>query len=239
MSGRRFHVLPSDVSATELVLRALEAHHARRVLRLPVGARVVCFDGRGAAWDCEITAYERDQARAAPLVRLPDEPERPPRVTLAQGIVKGERMDWIVQKATELGVVRIVPLLADRSVVRAEADRRAERWQRIALEAAKQCERNRLPDIDAPTSLADVLAALDGAALAFVERDGAPARVGIEALGRPERVTLFVGPEGGWSPEERLAFERAGVARASLGPDVLRSETAAISAVSVVKYALS
>jgi 16S rRNA (uracil1498-N3)-methyltransferase len=237
VGDRRFYVLPSDVSSREVTLRAAEAHHARRVLRLEVGARIVCFDGLGSAWECEIVAFERDAARARAVARLADEPERRPRLTLAQGVLKGDRMDLVVQKATELGVARLAPIAAERSVARPEAGR-VERWRRVALEAAKQCERNRLPGIAEPAPLGATLAEMEGAGLALVERDGAPLAGALDAIRGTPSVTLFVGPEGGWSSAEREAFARAGVAQASLGHNVLRAETAAIAAVAVVAFAL-
>lgn len=236
MTGRRFHVLEDDVSVDWLTLRADEAHHARRVLRLEVGAAVVCFDGAGRSWRGVIESYERETALVQIVETLPEESERAPRIVLAQGLVKGDRMDLIVQKATELGASAIVPLVTDHSEVRLDRERsgrRAARWQRIVLEAAKQCERNRVPLVAEPTSVEH---ALDATAVAFVERDGAPARGALEAI-TGNLVTVFVGPEGGWSERERELFREAGIPRLSLGSHILRAETAAIAALAVTLYA--
>lgn len=241
MTERRFYVRPADAAPGALTLRGDEAHHARRVLRLDVGAAVSCFDGLGSVWRGRIAEYRKEAAVVEPLERVEAPPEPRPLVTLAQGLLKGERMEVVVQKATELGAARVVPLLAARSEGRLDGDRagrRAERWRRIALEAAKQCERARLPEIAPPATVAAAVAALEGPGVAFVERDGAPARAALGALGRPERLTVFVGPEGGWAPGERLTFEAAGLPRLSLGPNVLRAETAAIAALVVVAYEL-
>lgn len=237
MTERRFYVRPEDASADRLVLRDDEAHHARRVLRLDVGARVTAFDGRGSVWHARIVEMTKQHAVLEPEEALAREPEPRPRVTLAQGIVKGDRMDWIVQKATELGAARLLPLRADRSEVRLDEDRagrRAERWRRITIEAAKQSERAWLPEIAAPLSLRDALAALDGPAVALLERSDRPARDALAALGPVGRVTVFVGPEGGWTAEERDALRAAGVAGLSLGRHVLRAETAALAAIVAV-----
>jgi 16S rRNA (uracil1498-N3)-methyltransferase len=241
VTERRFHVRPEDAAGERLVLRADEAHHARRALRLAPGAPVVCFDGAGRVWRGRIAAYERDAALVDVDAALPVAPPPAPRLTLAQGLVKGDRMDEIVQKATELGAWRVVPLRADRSDVRLDAERagrRAERWRRIAVESAKQCERAWLPEVAEPETLDDALAALDGPAVAFVERDGVPARPALDALGAPERLVVFVGPEGGWSERERAALARGGVPGLSLGANVLRAETAAIAALAVIAFAL-
>jgi 16S rRNA (uracil1498-N3)-methyltransferase len=241
VTERRFHVREEDAAGGRLLLRAEEAHHARRVLRLDRGAAVVCFDGRGRVWRGRIAAYEGDVA-----VVEAGEPEREPppapRVALAVGLLKGERMDLVVQKATELGAARILPLAADRCEVRldaARADRRAERWGRFALEAAKQSERAWVPEIATPATLDATLDGVAGPAVAFVERDGGPARGALEALGAPAELAVFVGPEGGWTERERALFAERGVARLSLGPSVLRAETAAIAALAIVAYALS
>lgn len=240
MTERRFHVRPEDAGDGRLVLRAEEAHHARRVLRLAEGAAVVCFDGRGTVWRGEISGYEGERAIVAPIESTY---EAPPalRVTLAQGVVKGDRMDLVVQKATELGAARIVPLQTDHSEVRLSGDRaarRADRWRRITVEAAKQCERAWLPELAEPATVDDALEAHDGVAVAFVERDGMPARAGLAALDTPGAITVFVGPEGGWSDRERSRFAALAVPRLSLGRSILRAETAAIAALAVVTFAL-
>lgn len=240
MSERRFFVDPADAGGDRLTLRADEAHHARRVIRLEAGAAVLCFDGAGRAWRGRIAGYERDTALVDVVEALAPEPEPAPRITLAQGLVKGDRMDLIVQKAAELGVARIVPVACDRSDVRLEAERvgrRSERWRRIVVEAAKQCERARVPEVAAPAPLEAVLASTDGALVAFVERDGLPARGRLEALRAEPSIAVFVGPEGGWSERERALFVEHGVERLSLGPLVLRAETAAIAGLAVVSYA--
>lgn len=237
MSDRRFHVSPADVRQDRLFLRAEEAHHARRVLRLREGDTIVCFDGEGHAWTGEIAAFTRDGAEVKVLESLPPEPQQRPRVTLAQAVLKGERMDLVVQKATELGAARIVPVLAERCVGGERASKREVRWRRIALEAAKQCERALVPAIDEPGPLASILTAPDGPLVVFVERSNETV-TRLEILGSLAAVTVLVGPEGGWTERERKAMREAGAIEASLGPHVLRAETAAIAALAVVGYAL-
>lgn len=239
MTERRFYVDPVDAAHERLVLRADEAHHARRVLRLEPGATVLCFDGQGRSWRGRLAAYERDAALVDVVATLEPEPEPEPRIVLAQGLVKGDRMDLIVQKATELGAAGIVPLACDRSDVRLDSERsarRADRWRRIVVESAKQCERSRLPELAGAARVEAALDAVDGEVVAFVERDGAAARGRLEGLCRAPSIAIFVGPEGGWSERERALFAERGVAQLSLGHLVLRAETAAIAALAVVNY---
>lgn len=230
-------MLPEDAGGDRLVLRADEAHHARRVLRLDVGAEIVCFDGAGRVWRGRIAAYARDTAVVETTSKDVVTPPTGPRLTLAAGLVKGDRMDAIVQKATELGAVRIVPLATDRSDVRLDERRsaaRLDRWRRIVVEASKQCERAWLPEVATPATLDTALEAADGDAIAFVERVGAPARPYLETMRGALAVTIFVGPEGGWSERERALLADRGVAGLTLGPLVLRADTAAIAALAVV-----
>lgn len=241
MTERRFHVLPADVTAHGLQLRGEESHHARRVLRLRPGDAVTCFDGEGNGWNATIDRFEGERTFASIVAPLrPEAPPRP-RITLAQALVKGDRMDLILQKATELGVARVRPVAADRSDVRldgARRDKRLERWRRIAIEAAKQSERLSLPIIDPPAPLDEVLAATDRPAIAFVERATRSARSTLGALAGSAAVTIVIGPEGGWTERERSAFDAEDLVSASLGDHILRTETAAIAALAIVTYAL-
>lgn len=243
VNARRFYARPEDCSTREIVLRDDEAHHAERVLRLRPGTEVVCFDGAGRSWRARIDEYARRAARLTVLEHFCPEPTPNPGVTLAQGFVKGDRMDFILQKATELGVVRFLPLVCDHSDVRlddARSAKRQERWRRIAIEAAKQCERASVPEILPPASVDDVLAGLDETSIAFVERGGAPVRPTLDALldsGALEQSTLFVGPEGGWSSREKTLFAENLTHRVSLGRRILRADTAAIVGLALVVLA--
>ncbi|MEK7830830.1 MAG: RsmE family RNA methyltransferase, partial [Acidobacteriota bacterium] len=147
MQRHRFHALKSQISDSQILLAADEAHHLARVLRLSIGDTVFVFDGEGCEWECEIAGVNKREADLTIIRQLTDEVESPLRLTLAQALVKGDKFDWVVQKATELGVTRIVPLITDHSdVKRAEerAEQKLERWRRISLEALKQCGRRRL-----------------------------------------------------------------------------------------------
>jgi 16S rRNA (uracil1498-N3)-methyltransferase len=236
MGERRFFGRPEGSTIT---LDEDESHHARRVLRLEPGALVVCFDGGGASWRARIVRYEARRAILDVVEPLPAEPESRPRLCLAIALLKGEKMDLVVQKATELGVSRLVPLVTDFSEVRSDVSKRLTRWRRVALESAKQCERNQLPDIGPPVSLKSALDDLAETGVAFVERDGDSLHSFVESFAdrAPSALTAFIGPEGGWSGSERTAIRSAGVASLSLGRHVLRAETAAIAALAILGFA--
>jgi len=191
-----------------------DEHHLLRVLRLAPGDDVTAGDGAGRWRACRL-AGGRALEIAGPIVA---EPRPAPRITVAFALVKGERPELVVQKLTELGVDRLVPFVAGRSVVRwdpGRADRQLERWRSIARHAATQCRRTWLPEV-APVAGFAAVAALPGAALA--DPRGAP-----PTLDRP---VVMIGPEGGWTPDER----DAGLPLVALGTHVLRAETAAITA---------
>jgi 16S rRNA (uracil1498-N3)-methyltransferase len=216
------------------------AAHLTRVLRLPRGATLAVFDGRGREHAATIAAV-RD-AHVAVLVGEPLAPstESPLAVTLAQGVSRGERMDYAIQKATELGVARIAPLLCERSVVRldaAQAARKLEHWRGVAAAAAGQCGRAVVPEIAAPCRLPEHLAAAVPAAPGACRLVLAPqATQGPRQL--PAGLTaleLLIGPEGGLSDGELQAATLTGYAALRLGPRVLRTETAAAAAIAVLQ----
>jgi 16S rRNA (uracil1498-N3)-methyltransferase len=204
------HVFVVDVEAPELA--ADDRHHLERVLRLRPGDPVTVADGQGRWRPC------RFGATVEPAGDVVADPQPMPELTVAFALVKGERPELVVQKLTELGIDRIVAFRAGRSVVRwdeTKAAKQVERLRRVAREAAMQCRRSRLPRVDDLASFDEVLA-LPGAVAA--DRGGAPL-----SLATP---TVLIGPEGGWSPEERQRF----AATVGLGAQVLRAETAALAA---------
>ena len=248
MQRRRFYAppaggTPAPVPGDQVRLSDDESHHLLRVLRLSRGDAVYVFDGGGGEWSGSFVGVEGKQAVIEIREALPDTVESPLQVTLVQALAKGEKFDLVVQKETEMGVTRIVPLMAQHADVKVkdeQAGKRGERWQRIALEAVKQSGRRRLVEIARPMKLDDLLAARidrEPTMIYFNERGG----VGLtEALsGMPERgpVTAFVGPEGGWAEEEIESFTTCGCRAVTLGPRILRTETAAIVAVALLQHA--
>ena len=211
------------------------AHHALRVLRLRDGEPLVLFDGRGG----ELAARLQLRGKAAIAVcgEYRDiERESPLSLVLVQALASGDKMDWIVQKAVELGASAVVPLQAERSVLRLSgerADKRVAHWRQVAVAACEQSGRNRVPAVEPITGLRDYLAAaaatpkfiltpIDGRRLAAVERPAAPPH-------------LLIGPEGGWSDEELALCRMAGCIEVGLGPRVLRTETAGLAAIAALQ----
>jgi 16S rRNA (uracil1498-N3)-methyltransferase len=205
-----------------------EGHHLARVLRAREGDVVHVFDGAGRERAATVAAV----GKGGVLVDLgPEIPApRPAReVVLCTAIPRGERMEWLVEKAVEAGVARIYPIAADRSVRKETGENSLRRWRRAAIEAAKQCGRADVPEVTEPMALRDA-ALRSGDGVRLVATPGAAAKIPDLASGA-SRVILFVGPEGGFAPGEQDEIERLGARRCDLGPLVLRIETAAVVAV--------
>ncbi len=218
-------------------LPAGAAAHAARVLRVSAGDELVLFDGVGGEAPARVVAVRGDtvEVEQAPLAAA--DRESPLRLTLVQGISRGERMDLVVQKATELGVCRLVPVLTERSVVKLDAGQAAKRlqhWQGIAAAACEQSGRTRLPAIDPVTTLARWLAVAGATAEPrYLLHPGSRQR--IRDLPPSTAATLLIGPEGGLSPGERERALASGFTELSLGPRVLRTETAALAALAILQ----
>lgn len=215
------------------------AQHALRVLRLKAGDSVTLFNGDGRQYRARLVAA--DPRAASVHVEAMETPvrESPVRITLLQSLARGEKMDWIIQKATELGAVRILPITSERSEVRLEGPRsgkRLDHWRAIAIAACEQCGRNVVPGILAPDSLEACLAAYPqkGAEVRWMLHPGGNARLR-HLASTPADVTLAVGPEGGFSDKDVAALHRAGFDALALGPRILRTETAGLAAMAALQ----
>ncbi len=236
MSRPRFHVTVAAPGArVELPLHL--AHHVRDVLRLRAGAEVAIFDGRGAEYEAVLTAVSRKgvEARLAGTT-IPPRPESPFRIELAIAPLKGDLMELVIQKATELGVATIRPVVTVRTdaVARpALKGSRQERWEKVASGAAEQCGRATVPEI-APTATLEALLALafDGLKLLCLELPGQQA---LRTLPPAHAARILVGPAGGWDPREVSALQAAHYVPVSLGPRLLRAETAALTAIAAAQ----
>lgn len=223
----------------ECRLASDKAHHLLRVLRLQAGDAVTLFDGRGAEYAATVARVARTGVTLNVGERTGVDRESPLAVTLAQAISSGERMDYTVQKAVELGAACIQPLASERSVVRldsARAQKRGAHWQAVAIAACEQCGRNRVPPVAPVMQLRDWLAtfAAPASGVGIVLEPGA--QLALRELEKPyAAVTLLAGPEGGWTQRERGDAERAGFLAVRLGPRVLRTETAAIAAIAAMQ----
>jgi 16S rRNA (uracil1498-N3)-methyltransferase len=227
---------PLKTSLT-LDLPAAGAYHVARVLRLREGAPLMIFDGAGSEFRAEIVRVVADVVTVLLGEQIPQAGESPLRVTLIQGISRSERMDWTLQKATELGVHAIAPVLTARSVVRLDpkqAEKKRTHWHGIVIGACEQCGRSRLPSVAAPITLRDYLSNVRKEGLRLVLSPVAPGSLaGLASL--PSKVELLIGPEGGLEDDELIAAEKAGFVLVRLGPRVLRTETAAVVALSVLQ----
>lgn len=216
------------------------AHHAVRVLRLPSGAEITLFDGEGGAWRARLSKVGAGgMAHAEVIAFLPHEVESPLAVTIVQALPESaDKMDWIVEKSCELGATAVIPVISQRSVVRLSAERMVRRhahWQAVAIAACAQCGRNRVPRVAMPRPYFDFLAETrESSALRLLLEP--KAETGLSQLSPPaQEILLLIGPEGGFSDEERTAAERVGFLPLALGPRVLRTETAGLAALAALQ----
>ena len=227
---------PQPIVGKTVMLAPEAAHHALRVLRLRRGDEVILFDGSGGEWPGVLIDAGGEVAVALDLWREVER-ESSLAVTLAQALLVGEKMDWVLQKAVELGVAAMQPLSTKRSVVRLteeRAEKRARHWQHVAVSACEQCGRNRLPLLAPVAALPDYLAgvAQAGTTRLLLSPHGG---VRLSALPRPGGpLTLLVGPEGGFEDGEEEAARLAGFQPVTLGPRVLRTETAGLAALAAI-----
>lgn len=211
--------------------------HLTRVLRLDTGAAITLFDGSGGEYQATL---ERDGKKFWARVGDHDPVERESSlaITLLQGVARGERMDLIVQKATELGVARIIPVLAERTVVRVDADksaRKLEHWQAIAVAACEQCGRNRVPTVSAPMALGDAIAALPAESRRCLLAADAGESLVAAVNGAGRELALLIGPEGGLGDNEQRFAAANGFGAYRIGPRILRTETAGLAALAALQ----
>jgi 16S rRNA (uracil1498-N3)-methyltransferase len=235
---RRFFAAPEDFNDTEIVLSDEESRHLRDVLRLRAGERVAVFDGAGRESACLIEQATGKRARLRILEEIaPPAPESNLNLTLAVALLKGEKFDLVVQKTTELGVKKIVPLATERADVKLkdarDVERKIERWQRIALEACKQSGRAAQPQIEQPIEFKSFVAQNPGGIL-FAERGGEKLQACFHENFSSNLIAI-VGAEGGWAASEVETAKAVDYKIVTLGGRVLRAETAAIVAVALIE----
>ena len=230
----RIHLDAPLAVGARLALPDAAARHVSQVLRLRVGQALILFDGRGLQASAVMVEVQRRSVMVEIESTALIDRESPLAITLVQAVSKGERMDWAIQKAVELGVHQIVPLVCERSVVKLSDERwqkKQAHWQGVIVSACEQCGRNRLPDLATAVDFRSYLAEACDASrwiLAPGEQAGWPAQ-------RPEfPLQIMVGPEGGFSDAEIAAAIKAGVQPVAMGPRVLRTETAAVAALSAI-----
>jgi 16S rRNA (uracil1498-N3)-methyltransferase len=238
----RFFVTTSVEPGAAFDLDGPQAHQITKVLRLEPGARIVVLDGQGWEYEVVLREVHAKQVRGEAVTRRAAGGEPRTRVTLFQSLLARDKVEWVLQKATEVGVAEIVPVVTERSLVR-ETRRfkpeRRERWCRILIEAAEQSHRGRVPELSEPVTLAQALdraETLDRALIACPHTDSPSLAERLSGLPEAPVLGLFIGPEGGFSPAEIQSAQTQGVLPIGLGRRILRTETAAIVAASLILY---
>lgn len=240
----RFMVAPDQMNKDTVTILGEDLKHLRQVLRLGPGEIIGVFDGSGMEYEAELISVDKTAALARIVSSHSSETEPSVRVTLFQGLPKGEKMDWIIQKAVELGVYQIVPVITQRSVVQLDSrdrERKAERWNKIAREAAKQCRRASVPQIAAPVSLDELFMlrkSYEAALLLYENEEKKCLKELLKCytINKIGDIALFIGPEGGFTDLEVGKCIQNGFTIAGLGRRILRAETAAVSVLSIIMY---
>jgi 16S rRNA (uracil1498-N3)-methyltransferase len=239
----RFYLPPESSRGDEIFLTGREAHHALHVLRIRRGEKIAVLNGVGHELLCDVQQFDRDKIRLC-VREKKDAAPSPCQITLLQALPKGKLIESIIQKATELGTARIVPLLSERVVVHLkdkETGRKAAKWQLVAIEALKQCGAPWLPKVEEPVTPEDFLARKENFNLALVgslQPDAKHPREYLQSPQRPKSAAIWIGPEGDFTPGEIDAIKASGAKPITLGPLVLRTETAATYCLSILNYEL-
>ncbi len=234
----RLFLLPEYLTSKQISITGEQARHLIRVLRSKPGDTVTVLDGSGYKYECRLLTVNKKEVQAEVIHKAPYSVESPVSITLAQGIPKGEKMDFIVQKSTELGVTKIIPLITRFSQIRHTA--KSKRWGKIALSASRQSGREQIPLVTEPVSFEEFLKQYtSGYGIIFSEEEKEKnfKKVLSDFQGASE-ITLLVGPEGGFSKDEVKSALRKDFISASLGPRILRTETAPLTAISIIQYEL-
>ncbi len=226
----QFHVLPEDVGDGVLVLRDEEARHALKVLRHKKGDLIFASDGLGRSFEAEVVVTSATELEARIIKTEQNKNEPKTQVSIAVGLTKGEKLDWLVEKATEIGVFAVYPFFARYSEVKWGKEQMAKnraRWQRVAMAAFKQSRRSVIPGVEVLSGLAEVIdRGRDGEILAA--HPVPEAKPVTESIGKGQKIMGIIGPEGGFAPEEVLILENTGAGLVHLGPRRLRTETAGL-----------
>ena len=219
-----------------LVLAESQSHYLSKVLRMQAGRELILFNGEGGEYSAEIAAVHKKHVDVSVIEFSVENRQSHLQLELAIGVSRGERMDWVLQKATELGVTKITPLMTERTEVKLggeRADKKMEHWQQILISACEQCQRNLLPELSEPRNLSEWIGECD-AELKFVlhHRDNQ----GLPQNKSAQSIALLIGPEGGLDDDEIAQAIAQKFSPLTLGPRVLRTETAPVAAISLVQY---
>lgn len=232
---------PHQINNHQALITGSDAKHIIKVLRLKPGDLVTILDGKGNKYQGTIEQISKDTVLLHLGAKKQAKGQAPINITLAQCLPKGDKLELVIQKGTELGVAGFVPLKCTRSVVKLDHKKgleRRERWQRVALEAAKQCRRPTVPQVYSPTDLPTFLAGIPAGSLILMPYEEEPGslRAVLDRVTQVNEVYIIIGPEGGFEREEVALAEQYGALPVSLGPRILRTETAGLALVSVLMY---
>jgi 16S rRNA (uracil1498-N3)-methyltransferase len=240
---RRFYLPPEALNRPTPVITGADANHIRNVLRLRPGRTIALFDGLGSAYEATIIDMSAEAVAVSLGPKLGSDTESPVAITLAPALLKSGKMDPLLRQATELGISRWMPFIAERSVPAPDhrrTEKKRTRWQTIAREAMKQCRRNRMPEIGGIFAWDAILDVADTSdlSLMFWEGEGDPADLLSlsETAPRPETILVIIGPEGGFTDSEIRRARDRDILSLSLGPRILRAETAILTACALVQY---
>jgi 16S rRNA (uracil1498-N3)-methyltransferase len=225
-------------------IKGTDFNHIKNVLRLKAGNEITVCDIDGVDFKCTIDKYYENNIQIIKSIKINSKTEPDIKVTLCQSILKADKMDWTIQKATELGVSRIVPIITERTIIKfkdeKDKDKKVTRWQRIAGESSKQCRRCTIPEVSGVIEFNEALNLTNYNNLSIIpfEKEKTNALKNILSGKKTESVLVFIGPEGGFTDLEITKAEKEGVKPLTLGPRILRSETAALTMISLLMYEL-
>lgn len=241
----RFFINSNDIFDDSINIKGDDFNHIKKVLRLKCGEIVTLSDGMGKEYVAEIDQFGDGFVHTRIVESYDNTTEPPIKVTLYQGLPKSDKMDFIIQKSVELGIYKVVPVLTERTVVKIDNEKDAlkkcERWNRISLEAAKQCNRGIIPKIEVPISFKDAIKQAKEKSLSFIpyEKESKNSLKQIfKSASNIDEIAVFIGPEGGFAEQEIDEAIGLGISPVTLGPRILRTETAGIAVLSILMYEL-
>ena len=234
----RFYVLPGFINQNTVTITGQDLNHIKNVLRLRTEDRLICFDGKGIEYLCSITAIDKDSIRTEIISSKKADTEPAARITLAQALPKSSKIDYIIQKAVELGVFKVIPVITERTIAKGS---KLERWNKIAKEASEQCGRAIIPEVAPSMNFNEFLSISTDFDLKLIpwenEKQNSLKSV-LKEHHNTHNIALLIGPEGGFSAQEVKEAVNRGFMPVSLGKRILRTETAALCAVSNILYEL-
>lgn len=239
---QRYFIKSNQMNKNMITILGDDVHHIKRVMRFREGTQIICVDGKGHDYLVEIIKMTGEAVYCKILKIVPSEGEAKLQISLAQALPKGDKWEWILQKGTELGVTQFYPFTSERTVVKVHSEKvkkKLLRWQRIVKEAAEQAQRGKIPEVHPPIkwdSLLSIIKQQEHVWIAY-EKGGQSIRSCLERRGDKCKVLLIIGPEGGFSPFEIDEAVKAGAVPITLGPRILRTETASLVGLSCILFA--